>query len=207
MQFLKKKKTAIVSNAGTPLINDPGYNLVKLCYIYNILIIPLPGACAAITALCASGIPANKFCYEGFLPNTKKKRQKILKNLKKEKRTIILNESPHRILKCMDDIKNILGKKRIITIAKELTKKKEKIKRDTVSNIILWFKKKKKNKKGEITIIIKGYKNKKKEKINIKILETFKILTKYFKFKKAVKITAKIHNLKKNFLYKKLLKK
>ncbi|MBZ2279644.1 16S rRNA (cytidine(1402)-2'-O)-methyltransferase, partial [Buchnera aphidicola] len=88
IQELKKgKNIAIVSNAGTPVINDPGYFLIKKCHFFNIKTIPLPGACAAITALIASGIPANKFCYEGFLPYKKKERCNLLSSLKKEERT------------------------------------------------------------------------------------------------------------------------
>ncbi|WP_343189507.1 16S rRNA (cytidine(1402)-2'-O)-methyltransferase [Buchnera aphidicola] len=202
----QKKNIAIVSNAGTPLINDPGYYLIKLCYLNKIKIIPLPGPCAAITALIASGMSSNKFCYEGFLPKKKKKRIKIIKKIKKETRTTILYESPKRIIKCIKDIKKIMGNKKKITLAKELTKKWEKIKKNTTKNILKWLKKNKKNRKGEITIIIKGYKKKKKKKINKKIFKLFNILKKYLKFNKLIKIISKIYKIKKNKLYKKILK-
>ncbi|QJC33516.1 16S rRNA (cytidine(1402)-2'-O)-methyltransferase [Enterobacteriaceae endosymbiont of Donacia provostii] len=213
-KFLEKinkgYNVALVSDAGTPLINDPGYRMIKLCrekYL-NIRIISIPGPCSAIVALSISGLPTNRFCYEGFLSNKKSKRIKRLYELKSEYRTIILYESTHRLLKCLYDIKNIFGKKRYIVIARELTKKWENIHGDYISNLIKWIKLDLNQIKGEIVLIISGYKksNNIKDKISSKIKKTFFSLKKELALKKAINITANIYSIKKNLLYKFYLK-
>ncbi|VFP83530.1 Ribosomal RNA small subunit methyltransferase I [Buchnera aphidicola (Cinara laricifoliae)] len=197
---------AIVSKAGTPIINDPGYILVKHAYYNNIRVVPLPGACAAITALCASGLKANQFCYEGFLPNKKKKCEKKIYSLRKEKRTIILYESPKRLIHTVQLIKKIIGATRKITISKEITKKWENIQRGTaeqllliISNDIYW-------KKGEITIIIEGDKKNNTKTISSQALKIFNIIKKETNNTTAIKITKKICGLNKNVLYNKIIK-
>ncbi|VFP79073.1 16S rRNA (cytidine(1402)-2'-O)-methyltransferase [Buchnera aphidicola] len=201
------KNIAIVSNAGTPIINDPGYLLVKYAYDNNIRVVPLPGACAAITALSASGLKTNKFCYEGFLPKKKKLCEKKIHSLCNEIRTIILYESPKRLIYTIKLIKKIMGSKRKIVVAKELTKKWENIKKGTVEEIlnivennIYW-------KKGEITILINGKKKNKNNIISSKILNIFNILKKEMKKSTAIKMTAKICDFNKNILYNNIVKK
>ncbi|MDE5285500.1 MAG: 16S rRNA (cytidine(1402)-2'-O)-methyltransferase, partial [Buchnera aphidicola] len=153
-QLKKGKNIAIVSNAGTPVINDPGYFLIKQCHVLNIKIIPLPGACAAITALIASGIPANKFCYEGFLPSKKQERRNLLFSLRNEERTIIFYESKYRILQSIEDIIEQIDKNRHIVIAKEITKKWESIYGNTAEKILIWMKNNTYRYKGELVVII-----------------------------------------------------
>ncbi|QJC34338.1 16S rRNA (cytidine(1402)-2'-O)-methyltransferase [Enterobacteriaceae endosymbiont of Donacia crassipes] len=208
--FLEKIKkgynTALVSDSGTPLINDPGYRIIKLCrkkYI-NIKIIPIPGPCSAISALSVSGLPTNRFCYEGFLSYKKNKRIKRLQELKLEYRTIIIYESTHRLLKCLYDIKNILGKNRYIVIAKELTKKWENIHGNNVSNLIKWIKLDLNKIKGEIILIISGYKKLPKTNLELspKVIKTLLDLNKELSLKKSINITANIYSIKRNFLYK-----
>ncbi|ABJ90533.1 16S rRNA (cytidine(1402)-2'-O)-methyltransferase [Buchnera aphidicola] len=200
------KNLALVSNAGTPLINDPGYLLVKQAYSNNIRVVPLPGACAAISALISSGLKTNRFCYEGFLPKKKKKLKKKIYSLNNEKRTTILYESPKRLINTIKLIKKIMGPKKKISISKELTKKWEKIKTGTTQKFLKKIKKNNYWKKGEILIIINGIKNKKK-KISSKILQTLSILKKEMSLSKAIKITAKICRFNKNILYNKIIKK
>lgn len=204
---LKNKNIALISNAGTPTINDPGFILVKKCHKKKIKVVPLPGACAAITALSASGIPSNKFCFEGFLPSQEKKRCNTIEKIKFEKRTIIFYESPHRIKKSLKNIVEKLGPLRKMTLARELTKYWESIKFQTT---YYFFKKFKNNSlicKGEIVLIISGYKNKKKNKISKKIKKTLYILKPLLSLTKTALVTSKIYNIKKNKLYKYLLKK
>ncbi|WP_343154840.1 16S rRNA (cytidine(1402)-2'-O)-methyltransferase [Buchnera aphidicola (Pseudoregma panicola)] len=206
LELSKNKNIAIVSKAGTPLINDPGYIIVKMCHKKNIKIVPIPGACSAISAIVSSGINSNNFCYEGFIPKKEKQIKKMFKKLSTEKRTIILFETSNRIIKSLKIMIKFFGKNRSITFLKEITKFWETIKKTKLKKLIEWLKFDKIRKKGEIVLIIKG-KNNKKKKIKEKILNTFSILKKYLNTNLSVKITSKIHNLRKNFLYKYILKK
>lgn len=202
MEFLiNGKNIALVSKAGTPLINDPGYFLVQNAYKNKIRVVPLPGACAAITALSVSGFNINKFCYEGFLSHKNKKRKKQINNLKNEKRTIILYESPQRLQKTIQYINSEMGSKRILTIAKELTKVWEKIYTGTAKQVLQIIQEKPKYSKGEIVIIIDGNKEKNNSLITKKIRKTFFILKKVMSTKTAIQIIAKIYRIKKNSMY------
>lgn len=201
-KLIKGKNIALVADAGTPLINDPGYILVNLCHENQITIIPLPGACAAITALIASGLPSNKFCYEGFLPSKKNARCKTLKNLKYEQRTIIFYETSRRLLHSLEDIIKEFGPDRNIAIAKELTKIWEFIYKAPAKKILTWLLSDKNKCKGEIVIIIKGYICSNQHLLSNKILKTLKLLKEVLPLKIAVKVTTKIHNIKKNQLYR-----
>ncbi|XBC43393.1 MAG: 16S rRNA (cytidine(1402)-2'-O)-methyltransferase [Buchnera aphidicola (Meitanaphis flavogallis)] len=195
------KNIALVSNAGTPTINDPGYFLINYCYQFKIKIIPLPGPCAAITALSVSGFQTKKFCYEGFLPSKSITRRKLLHDLKEETRTIIFYETPHRIISSINDIVKELGPNRYIMLAKELTKTWESIYRDTSSNILSRLKNNSFKIKGEMIIIVSSIKIKKSlflPKIALKTLQTLKL---HLPLKEAIKITAKLYNISKNLLY------
>ncbi|QJC36740.1 16S rRNA (cytidine(1402)-2'-O)-methyltransferase [Enterobacteriaceae endosymbiont of Donacia vulgaris] len=211
--FLKKIKKghniALVSDSGTPLISDPGYRIIKLCRQKDINIIPIPGPCAAILALIISGLPTNRFCYEGFLSHKKNKRIQRLNELKLENRTLIIYESTHRLLKCLHDIKKIFGKERYIVLIKELTKKWENIYGNNVSNLIKWIKLDLNRLKGELVLVISGYNNSELNnyKISPKIIKTFLLLKKELSTKKAIQITSDIFSIKKNLLYKFYIKK
>jgi 16S rRNA (cytidine1402-2'-O)-methyltransferase len=146
------KDVALVCDAGTPGISDPGYYLIKRAIEEAIQIVPVPGVSAVIAGLSVSGLPTDRFMFEGFLPKGKA-RHNYLKALEKEERTIILYESPHRLLKTLRDIHDVLGNRRIV-VGRELTKLHEEIARGKAQEIINAFESKKI--KGEITIIIEG---------------------------------------------------
>lgn len=154
-------KVALISDAGTPGISDPGYLLIKSCIKENIDIECLPGPSAFIPALVMSGLPMNNFVFEGFLPH-KKGRKKKLELLSKEKRTIILYESPHRINKLLNEIYKYFGKDRRISVSREISKKFEETLRAKVSEIIDLFKNK--TVKGEFVVIIEGKRSNRKQK-------------------------------------------
>ena len=118
------KNVALITDAGTPAISDPGETLVKLCQQTGIRVTSLPGAAACITALTLSGLSTRRFCFEGFLPSDKKERKAVLKELAEESRTIILYEAPHHLKKTLEELGNVLGNRKI-TICRELTKKFE----------------------------------------------------------------------------------
>jgi 16S rRNA (cytidine1402-2'-O)-methyltransferase len=144
---------ALVSDAGTPSISDPGYLLVGACIENDIPVECLPGPTALIPALVNSGFPSDRFCFEGFLPH-KKGRQKRLVQLTTETRTIILYESPHRLVKTLKDLSGYLGSERRCSVSRELTKVHEETVRGTLDEVCNHFSKK--NPKGEIVIIVEG---------------------------------------------------
>ena len=116
---------ALVCDAGTPTLSDPGFRIVRACRWHNLPVVPIPGPCALLTALCASGLPTNGFLFTGFLPSKKIARQKFLEKYKDFPYTLIFYESCHRIERCTEDLIAIMGENRIICIARELTKKYE----------------------------------------------------------------------------------
>jgi len=147
------KDVALVTDAGTPGISDPGYPLIKLAKDNKIPITVIPGPTALIAALSLSGLPAHNFIFEGFLPPKSAARKKKLRSLKDKERTAIFYESPHRILKTLKDIDEVLGD-RTIVCARELTKKFEEILEDSAANLLLYFEKHKP--RGEFVVLISG---------------------------------------------------
>jgi 16S rRNA (cytidine1402-2'-O)-methyltransferase len=154
------KNLALVSDAGTPAISDPGFLLVRECLRNQIAIECLPGPTAFVPALVKSGLPSDSFCFEGFLPD-KKGRQTMLKKLAEEERTIILYESPHRLVKCLHQLKEFFGGERLASVSRELTKMFEETKNGTLDELIMYFESK--PVKGEIVLVIDGKKKTKKE--------------------------------------------
>ncbi|MFT4143912.1 MAG: 16S rRNA (cytidine(1402)-2'-O)-methyltransferase [Mobilitalea sp.] len=152
-QLLEGKNIALITDAGTPGISDPGEELVRQAYQAGVTVTSLPGACAAITALTLSGLSTRRFCFEAFLPQDKKERQRILTELKTDTRTLILYEAPHRLLKTLEELKEVLGD-RTITIIKELTKKHENVFLTSILKAIDTYQSK--EAKGEYVLIIEG---------------------------------------------------
>ena len=146
---------ALITDAGTPGISDPGEELVKQCYEAGVPVTSLPGACACITALTMSGIPTRRFAFEAFLPYDKKEREQILKSLENETRTIIIYEAPHHLRKTLADCRNYLGNRQM-TICKELTKKHEKKIRGTLDEMIHLYEEE--DPRGEYVLVFEGLK-------------------------------------------------
>ena len=153
IQLKEGKKMALVSDAGTPAISDPGFLLVRECLKENIKVECLPGPTAFVPALVASGLPSDRFVFEGFLPQ-KKGRQTRLEALKEETRTMVFYESPHRLIKALQQLAEAMGEDRQASVSRELTKIHEETVRGTLSEIISHFENKKI--KGEIVIVIAG---------------------------------------------------
>ncbi|MEY2830233.1 MAG: rRNA ((1402)-2-O)-methyltransferase, partial [Bacteroidota bacterium] len=152
-EILAGKKLALVSDAGTPGISDAAFLLIRKCIENNIKIECLPGATSIIPAVVQSGMPCERFCYEGFLPQ-KKGRQTRIKNLINETRTIVILESPHRLVKCLEELMEHLGAERKVCVCRELTKMFEENKRGTLAEVAAHFKQK--EVKGEIVIVVEG---------------------------------------------------
>lgn len=193
---------ALVSDAGTPLINDPGYHLVRTCREAGIRVVPLPGPCAAIAALSAAGLPSDRFCYEGFLPAKSKGRRDALKAIEQEPRTLIFYESTHRLIDSLDDICAVLGESRYVVLARELTKTWESIHGAPIGELAAWVKEDENRRKGEMVLIIEGFKVQSDEELPADALRTLALLQKELPLKKAAALAAEIHGVKKNALYK-----
>lgn len=193
---------ALVSDAGTPLINDPGYHLVRTCREAGIRVVPLPGPCAAIAALSAAGLPSDRFCYEGFLPAKSKGRRDALKAIEQEPRTIIFYESTHRLIDSLDDIRAVLGESRYVVLARELTKTWESIHGAPIGELLAWVKEDENRRKGEMVLIVEGYKTPAEDALPADALRTLALLQAELPLKKAAALAAEIHGVKKNALYK-----
>lgn len=147
------KNVALITDAGTPGISDPGEDLVRLCYEAGITVTSLPGACACVTALTLSGLMTRRFCFEAFLPAEKKERQQVLEELKDETRTTIIYEAPHRLLRTLCELNEVLGDRRA-TICRELTKKHETVFQTTLSAAAAYYGEH--EPKGECVIVLEG---------------------------------------------------
>ncbi|MEI8594683.1 16S rRNA (cytidine(1402)-2'-O)-methyltransferase [Photobacterium sp. Hal280] len=192
---------ALVSDAGTPLISDPGYHLVTRCRQAGVKVVPLPGACAVITALSASGLPSDRFSFEGFLPAKSKGRQDTFRELIEDPRTLIFYESPHRILDSLVDMQAVLGPERHVVLARELTKTFETIHGAPLGELIPWLGEDSNRIRGEMVLLVAGHRVD-KEALPAEALRTLKILVAELPLKKAAAMAAEIHGVKKNALYK-----
>lgn len=148
------RSIALVSDAGTPGISDPGYNLIKSALEHAVPVIPIPGPTAAIAALSVSGLPTDRFVFEGFLPIKSGRRQQRLQILSSEPRTIVLYESPHRILKLLEELVDCFGAERSLVVARELTKHFEEILRGTTASVLETLRSR--SIRGEFTLVIAG---------------------------------------------------
>ncbi len=195
------KSIAIVSDAGMPGICDPGENIVNKVKSEGIDVVCIPGACAAIAALVSSGMPSSKFIFEGFLPQKKIEREKILFEISKNEKTTIVYESPHRLKKLLKELLEFCGSDREILVARELTKKFEEHVGNNIENTIKFFKDK--EVKGEITIVIKGIKKEKNQHINLSNLkrDLIELTSAGLTLSAASKYLAKKYGIKKSIIY------
>ena len=193
---------ALISDAGTPLISDPGFHLVRQCREAGIRVVPVPGACAAITALCASGIASDRFCFEGFLPAKSKARKDKLENIAEEDRTLIFYESTHRILDTLEDMQSVLGEERYIVLAREITKTWETITGNTIKNLREWLLEDPNRTKGEMVLIVEGKpKSDNNAEICLQVVKALELIAEELPLKKAAAIVAELYGYKKNALY------
>lgn len=200
------KKIALVTDAGTPIISDPGGEVVKQAIGQGIKVIPIPGPCALITALISSGIDAKEFTFLGFLPLNKKNRREKLQQIQEETRTMILYEAPHKLLATLEELKQILAQRQVV-LAKELTKIHETYIRGTVEEILQSIE----GPKGEYVIIIEGA-TKTKQEIQLEALNQLSMKQHYeyyeqlgFDKKENIKQIAKDRNVSKNEIYQQFL--
>ncbi|TKI06931.1 16S rRNA (cytidine(1402)-2'-O)-methyltransferase [Martelella alba] len=200
-KLLEGQSIALVSDAGTPLINDPGYHLVRRCREAGVNVVPLPGPCAAITALSAAGLPSDRFCYEGFLPAKSKARRDGLLALAREPRTLIFYESPHRLRECLQDMADVWGPERYVVLARELTKTWESIYGAPVGELLNWVREDDNRARGEMVLIVEGA-TPARDSLPPEALRTLALLQEALPLNKAAALAAEIHGVKKNALYR-----
>jgi 16S rRNA (cytidine1402-2'-O)-methyltransferase len=196
---------ALISDAGTPLVSDPGFRLVRSAREGAYKVIPLPGACAAITALSAAGLPSDRFCFEGFLPAKQSQRRKALDLLVNETRTLILYEAPHRIVATVEDLLDIFGADREVTLARELTKTYETLLSGNLSELLAQVKSDINQQKGEMVLVVRGFDGEVPSAQAQEEERVLKLLLVDLPVKQAASLAAKICGGQRNSLYKKAL--
>lgn len=200
---------AVITDAGTPGISDPGEELVRQCYEAGITVTSIPGACAAVNALIISGRPTRRFAFEAFLPADKKERKEILETLEQETRTMILYEAPHRLLKTLGELYEVLGNRKI-SLCKELTKRYENVFNTTIEDAISYYEEN--EPRGEFVLVIEGKtfaeikKESQEEFLTISIGEHMeRYLLQGMDKKQAMKQVAKDRGISKRDVYQALL--
>lgn len=191
---------ALISDAGTPLISDPGYTLVNQCRQANITVVPLPGACAAITALSGSGLPTDKFIFAGFLPVKQQAKAQALDKLLSDNATCVFYESPRRIEDTLACTVEVLGADRPVVLAKELSKAFETFFSGSAQDALDWLREDENHQRGEFVFMVGGAEAQ-DEPIPEDALRLLKLLMQELPLKKAAAVTAKHYDLKKNALY------
>lgn len=209
-QMQEGKNIALITDAGTPAISDPGEVLVAMCYEAGILVTSLPGPAACITALTLSGLSTRRFCFEAFLPSDKKEKRDVLEDLKRESRTIILYEAPHHLVRTLEELYEVLGNRRV-TLCRELTKRFETILPTTFEDALKMYQKE--EPRGEYVLVVEGksHEDFKKEQEadwqSISIEEHMAIYEeKGTNHKEAMKLVAKDRGISKRDVYQYLLK-
>lgn len=192
---------ALVSDAGTPLISDPGFHLVRAAHRRALRVVPVPGPSALIAALSAAGLPTDRFVFEGFLSSKTAARRQRLEELVEESRTLVFYESCHRIVDSLQDMADILGIDRMAVIARELTKTFETIRQGPLAELLLFLKGDSNQRKGEFVVLIQGKPADQTDSIDSDTLKVLKVLLGELPLKQAAALAAKITGAPKNQLY------
>ena len=203
----KGESMALISDAGTPLINDPGFPLVRLAIERNLRVVPVPGACALVAALSASGLPTVRFAFEGFPPRTSSARRALLQNLADNSGTLIFYESSHRVLEFLKDIASVFPPQRSIVIARELTTLHETFLRCKVEEAAILVEADPNMEKGEFVVLLEGAtQHKHHEELTSEQTRVLKLLLEECSVKTAASLTAKITGARKELAYQAALK-
>ena len=199
---------ALISDAGTPLISDPGYHLVRQAREAGIRVCPLPGACALIAALSAAGLPSDRFAFEGFLPAKAHGRRQRIQGLANEPRTWMVYEAPHRLMECLDDMLAVLGPERQIVLARELTKTFETIKGAALGELVEWVRNDSDQQRGECVLVVEGMPAPTEDQgVGSEAERILDVLLGDLPVKQAAALAAQITGVKKNRLYQLALEK
>ncbi len=192
---------ALISDAGTPLISDPGYVLVQQCREQGLRVVALPGPCAITTALSGAGLPTDRFTFEGFLPAKPQQRRKTLAELVAEPRTLVFYESPHRIVATLQDLQEVFGTERKMVLARELTKQFETYLSGSIAEVAAQVNADANQQRGEFVLMLSGAPTTEQQADVQTGLRTLQLLREHLPLKKAAACAAEIHGLRKNQLY------
>ena len=202
VEFLKAGKSiAFVTDAGTPLVSDPGFHLVRAARQAGIRVVPVPGACAAIAALSAAGLPSDRFVFEGFPPARSAARRTAFERLREEGRTLIFFESPHRILQSLKDMAGVFGTDREAVLARELTKQFETIHSGSLGEILERVGRDPEQQLGEFVILVHGFERAERDTVDAEAGRVLGILIEELPLSQAASLAARITGIKKNMLY------
>lgn len=201
------KNLALISDAGTPLVNDPGYHLVMAAREAGILLVPIPGACAAIAALSVSGLPTDTFLFAGFPPSKSVARKNYFTAKSRSATTLIFYESPHRIVESLTDMLTIFGSERCVVVARELTKKFETVRSGTLAEIVTWIESDTNQQKGEFVVLVQGISAEEATEIDADTERLLLQLAEELPPKKAAAIVSEYSGLRKKRLYEHILDK
>lgn len=201
-RLLAGEDVALISDAGTPLISDPGYHLVRQARAAGIKVAPLPGACALVAALCAAGLPSDRFIFEGFLPAKQVARRTRLEHLREEPRTLIFYEAPHRILDSLSDMEEVFGADRPAVLGRELTKAFETLKGLPLAELRAWVASDSNQQRGECVLVVGGWQAPQgEEAVDANTLRVLRLLLAELPVKRAAAVAAEITGVRKNVLY------
>ena len=192
---------ALISDAGTPLLSDPGYHLVRAAHEAGVRVVPVPGASAAITALSVSGLPTDRFTFEGFLPAKTAARRARLAELQADPRTLIFYEAPHRIAAALDDMAEIFGVAREAVLARELTKIYETVRAAPLGELAAWVRADTDQQKGEIVVLVRGAEARPSDELGAEAQRVLRLLLAELPLKQAVALAAGISGERRNRLY------
>ena len=207
-KLLAGEHVALVSDAGTPLISDPGYHLVRQARAAGVNVVPVPGACALIAALSAAGLPSDRFIFEGFLPAKQAGRRARLEQVKEEPRTLIFYEAPHRILECLEDMEAVFGGDRPALLARELTKTFETLKGLPLAELRAFVAGDSNQQRGEGVVLVGGWSAPEGEQaISAEAQRVLDLLLAELPLKRAAALAAEITGVRKNLLYQLALEK
>ncbi|SDS08138.1 16S rRNA (cytidine1402-2'-O)-methyltransferase [Pseudomonas asplenii] len=207
-KLLAGEDVALISDAGTPLISDPGYHLVRQARAAGIKVVPVPGACALIAALSAAGLPSDRFIFEGFLPAKAVGRRSRLELLREEPRTLIFYEAPHRILECLQDMEAVFGGERPALLARELTKTFETLKGLPLAELRNFVETDSNQQRGECVVLVAGWTAPQSdEAVGAEAMRVLDLLLKEMPLKRAAALAAEITGVRKNLLYQAALDK
>lgn len=207
-KLLAGEDVALVSDAGTPLISDPGYHLVRQARAAGVSVVPVPGACALIAALSAAGLPSDRFIFEGFLPARRAGRLARLEQVREEPRTLIFYEAPHRILECLEDMETVFGGERPALLARELTKTFETLKGLPLAELRAFVAGDSNQQRGECVVLVGGWTAPEGEQaISSEAQRVLDLLLAELPLKRAAALASEITGVRKNLLYQRALDK